>query len=177
MDQIYSKVIKIYWKNPSYPHVKVNTYGSFTAHIVGIGGVFRDYKGRCIMFFKAPIIIEDALEAEKAALYWAIKMAVINRWTQIQAEVDSSMLIEYMTGIVVPPWHIQQRIIKIKHLTKEIQINYCFTYREGNKPANYLAIEGVESQRQTVATNPTQILADMLKGDKLQIPYLSITKS
>ncbi|XP_020584790.1 uncharacterized protein LOC110027626 [Phalaenopsis equestris] len=111
------KIIKVRWERPSYTFIKINTDGSYTNKRAGIGGIFRDHIGHTLLFYKAPYIAEDALDTEAAALYWALKFAMKNKWKWIVAEVDSSLLVELLNIKMTSPW-------------------------EANRPANFLAMEG-----------------------------------
>ncbi|XP_020597120.1 uncharacterized protein LOC110036910, partial [Phalaenopsis equestris] len=160
------KIIKVIWEKPKHPFIKLNIDGSFSSNKVGIGGVFSDQQSKCILYFKSLIKAEDSIEAKTVALYWALKMTVMNKWTHLQAEVDSSQLVNYMTGSSTPPWHIQQWIIIMQQLCKEIKLRFSFIYKEGNRPANFLATDGADSQMITVSTTPPSPLDCLLKGDK-----------
>ncbi|XP_020591474.1 uncharacterized protein LOC110032248 [Phalaenopsis equestris] len=74
------KIIKVRWERPPYPFIKINTDGSYTNKRADIGGIFKDHKGKTLMFYKAPYIVDDALETEAAALFWALNFAKKNNW-------------------------------------------------------------------------------------------------
>ncbi|XP_020597179.1 uncharacterized protein LOC110036957 [Phalaenopsis equestris] len=176
MDANNIKIIKVRWERPPYPFIKINTDGSYTNKRAGIGVIFRDHIGHTLLFYKAPYIAEDALEIEVAALYSALKFAKDNKWKWISVEVDSSLLVELLTIKISSPWHINQWIHKIKNFSLEIKIHFSFVYREVNKPANFLAMEGANAEHAEVSTTLSPPLHLLTQGDKLQIPYLRVQK-
>ncbi|XP_020580829.1 uncharacterized protein LOC110024963 [Phalaenopsis equestris] len=157
-----TRSLRLFGRNQNTPFIEVNIDGSFSPNKAGIGEVFRDHKGKSLLNFQVPVYAKDAIEAETMALYWAIKITVINRSKHLIAEMDSSQLVDYMTKRAVPPWHIQQWLIKLKQLCKEIKVEFSCIYREGNRPANFLAIEGAASQRINVSNKPPTSFACLL---------------
>ncbi|XP_020598782.1 uncharacterized protein LOC110038319 [Phalaenopsis equestris] len=85
IDVQHMKVIKVRWEKPPHPYIKINTDGSYTNKKPGIGGIFRDHTGHTLLYFKAPYIVEDALDSEVDALYWALKFSKGNKWKWIIA--------------------------------------------------------------------------------------------
>ncbi|XP_020596544.1 uncharacterized protein LOC110036439, partial [Phalaenopsis equestris] len=136
------KIIKVRWERTSYPFIKINIDGSYTNKGADIGGIFKDHIEHTLLFYKAPYITKDALDTEPAALYSALKFSKENKWKWIFAEVESSLLVELLTIRISSPWHINQWIHKIKKLSLEIKIHFSFVYREANRSANFLAMEG-----------------------------------
>ncbi|XP_020593312.1 uncharacterized protein LOC110033616 [Phalaenopsis equestris] len=167
-------VIKVRREKPPYPFIKINTDGSFTNKKAGIGGIFRDHTSKALLYFKAPYITEDALETEAAGLYWALKIAKDVKWLCFIAKVDSSHLVELITDTSSSPWHINQWIYRIKKIITEIKFQIKFNYREANRPANFLALEGSNLSHAVVSTIIPLPLQLLTQGDKLQIPYLRI---
>ncbi|XP_020588928.1 uncharacterized protein LOC110030527 [Phalaenopsis equestris] len=167
------KIIKVRWGRPLYPFIKISTDGSYTNKRARSGRIFRDITGPFLLFYKAPYIVEDVLDTEAAALYWALKFAKENKCKWIFAEVDSSLLVELLTVKISSPWHIIQWIHKIKKLRPEIKIQFSFVYREENRIANFLALEGENSDHAEVSTNlsPLHLLT---QGEELPIPYLRL---
>ncbi|XP_020594068.1 uncharacterized protein LOC110034125 [Phalaenopsis equestris] len=173
IDTQHPMVIKVRWKKPPYPFMKRNTDGSFTNRKAGIGGIFRDHTGKVLLYFKAPYIAQDALETEAASLYWALKFATEVKWVCIIAEVDSSHLAELITA-TSSPWHINQWIYRIKKIINEISFQIKFNYREANRPARFLALEGSNLSHVVVSTILPLPLQILTQGDKLQNPYIRI---
>ncbi|XP_020599588.1 uncharacterized protein LOC110038998 [Phalaenopsis equestris] len=170
------KIIKVRWERPPYPFIKINTDGSYTNKRAGIGGIFRDHKGKTLLFHKAPYIADDALETEATALFWALNFAKKNNWQWILAEVDCSLLVELLNSKMSSSWNINQWIHRINKLSTESKIHFSFVFREANRPAIYLAIEGAHADHPEVSTTLSPSLQLLTQGDKLQIPYLRVQR-
>ncbi|XP_020595736.1 uncharacterized protein LOC110035787 [Phalaenopsis equestris] len=178
IDPKHPMVVKVRWEKPPHPFIKINTDGSFTNKKAGIGGIFRDHTGKVLLYFKDPYIAEDAMETEAVSLYWALKFAKEVKWNCIIAEVDSSHLVELVTA--TPQAHksvdLQNKewIYRIKKLIIEIKLKITFNYREANRPANFLALEGSYLSHAVVSTTHPIPLQLLTQGDNLRIPYLRI---
>ncbi|XP_020599722.1 uncharacterized protein LOC110039106 [Phalaenopsis equestris] len=162
-------VIKVRWEKPPYPFIKINTDGSFTNRKSGIGEITQDHTDKVLLYFKAPYIAEDALEIEAAALYYAKDV----KWLCIIAEVDSSHLVELITATSSPLGTATSGSI-VNRITTEIKSQIKFNYREANRPANFLALEGSNLSHAVVSTIIPFPLQLLTQGEKLQIPYLRI---
>ncbi|XP_020596218.1 uncharacterized protein LOC110036174 [Phalaenopsis equestris] len=153
---------------------KLISWKNFTNKKAGIGVIFRDHTGKALLYFKAPYIAVDSLETKAIALYWAIKFAMEIQWNWIIAEVDSSLLVDLISKNLSPPWNIIQWMHKIKKIISEIKLQISFVYGEANKAANFLALEGSNSNHGEVSTSHPLPLQLLLQGDKLHIPYLRL---
>ncbi|XP_020599702.1 uncharacterized protein LOC110039090 [Phalaenopsis equestris] len=110
-DQI--QVYRVYWKPPDHNTVKITTDGSFNNSGVGVGGVYRNHLGKCLLQFYIPVMVVDALETELVAVYWALKIAKMTSWYNLWLEVDSTNLLNYEEHV---PWHLTYWIKKIREL-------------------------------------------------------------
>ncbi|XP_020590138.1 uncharacterized protein LOC110031332 [Phalaenopsis equestris] len=102
------KFALIHWDPPPKGGIKVNTDGSFSNPYAGIGGVFRNNNGKCLLYFHSPVIAKDPLEAETVAIYWAMFMAQKCGFTSLILESDSRVLIDIIEGRLPTPWYLLQ---------------------------------------------------------------------
>ncbi|XP_020599042.1 uncharacterized protein LOC110038519, partial [Phalaenopsis equestris] len=79
----------VYWMKPVIGWMKANTDGSFYKSNVGIGGLFRNLKGSYLLNFLPPTAIEDVLETEAIAIYWAILVSSKAHIQYLLVEADS----------------------------------------------------------------------------------------
>ncbi|XP_020597377.1 uncharacterized protein LOC110037138 [Phalaenopsis equestris] len=141
------------------------------------GGGFRNSSCRYLLFFHAPTVANDALEAELIAVYWALTFAQKITWQKVWNEVDSLQLITLLTTDQLSSWHHMQWKKKIGKLYKKFTVQMSFIYKEGNQPANWLARQGIYANSISVDTRPPTPLALSLHGDKLKTPHLILKTS
>ncbi|XP_020599497.1 uncharacterized protein LOC110038913 [Phalaenopsis equestris] len=102
----FPKFSLVCWQPPHLEWVKVNTNGSYLASHAGMGGIFRDSYGACLLFFHSPVMDEDPLEAEAQDIFWAIslarKLGIRNLWL----ESDSLILINILNRLLSSPWNL-----------------------------------------------------------------------
>ncbi|XP_020598394.1 uncharacterized protein LOC110037981 [Phalaenopsis equestris] len=101
-----SKVVTIWWTLPKFGWTKINIYGSHKSQSAGIGGVFRNHEGKCILYFQSPVNAFDSLEAECQAIFWAITLARSCLLDQLWVESDSLQLVNIIHGYSDTPWNL-----------------------------------------------------------------------
>lgn len=75
------------------PFIKLNFDGSFTiGNKGGIGGIFRDHKGKWIYGFCQAIPAYSVVEAETRTLMSSLLLAEKHGWTSLETETDSHIL-------------------------------------------------------------------------------------
>ncbi|XP_020597552.1 uncharacterized protein LOC110037288 [Phalaenopsis equestris] len=127
---------RFFWKPPDHQTVKVNTDGSFNKAGAGVGGVYRNQLGQCLLCFHIPIEATDAVETELMAVYWALKIAIMASWKNLWVEVDSTAVIKILREEELTPWHLTYWTKKIRAISSQIKVQYTFIFREGNQPTN-----------------------------------------
>ncbi|XP_020597334.1 uncharacterized protein LOC110037099 [Phalaenopsis equestris] len=115
------KYALIHWIPPPNGGIKVNTDGSFSNPYAGIGGVFRNNNGKCLLYCHSPVIARDPLEAETVAIFWAMFMAQKCSFTSLILESDSRVLIDIIEGRLPTPWYLLQWIEMIHSLGEGIR--------------------------------------------------------
>ncbi|XP_020595670.1 uncharacterized protein LOC110035731 [Phalaenopsis equestris] len=154
--------------------VKVNTDGSFISLNAGFGGVFRNTRGECLLYFQYPVKAEDPLEAEAQAVYWAVFLATKCSWNLLMVETDSMILFKILEGRISAPWYLIQWITGIQTLSLKLKMSLSNTFREGNKPGNWLAKAGLHTQNTIIDTYTIPHLELLLKGYLLDLPFFRV---
>ncbi|KAH0702556.1 hypothetical protein KY285_016834 [Solanum tuberosum] len=104
-------------------------------------GNFQGHHGEFISAFSAPLVANNV--AESLALCIGIEWCKENGINMIIVDLDSSLVISWVTGKMKPPWNLRHNIDTIQNTITtfdEFHISHC--YREANKEANVLAKEG-----------------------------------
>ncbi|XP_020597784.1 uncharacterized protein LOC110037469 [Phalaenopsis equestris] len=167
-----SKVVTICWTPPKLGWIKINIDGSQKSQSAGIGGVFRNHEGKCILYFQSPIKAVDSLEAECQAVFWALNLARSCLFDQLWVESDSLQLINILHGISKTPWNLICWMSGIHQLLKVCSLKFSHIHREGNRPANWLARRGLFTEVPLVSRRIPPPLDFLLSSDRLPIPYL-----
>ncbi|XP_020596137.1 uncharacterized protein LOC110036114, partial [Phalaenopsis equestris] len=79
----------VYWLKPPAGWLKANREGSFYRSTAGIGGVFRNLNGACLLHFLSPVVTADALEAKALTIFWAIYIATKAKFHNLIMKTDS----------------------------------------------------------------------------------------
>ncbi|GAU49481.1 hypothetical protein TSUD_286190 [Trifolium subterraneum] len=121
---------------------KLNCDGAHKSSIQlsGCGGLLRNNDGICVSSFARKIGSCDALHAEMWGMYIGMDLARRKGVTHLQVESDSKVLVDMVTGNCMVNGRIPtlvKRIHDLKNLDWQVQMNH--TWREGNKPADWLA--------------------------------------
>ncbi|XP_020595562.1 uncharacterized protein LOC110035638 [Phalaenopsis equestris] len=169
-----SKFLMFHWRKPTYPWIKSNTDGSYRRHTAGIGGIFINNVGECLLFFQSPTDALNALQAEVLAVVWALQTAVVMGWNLLIVEMDSLWLFQLLKDNISPPWFLLHVVKQITHmkLTHNLQIIWKHIFREGNRCANWLAHQGALSMLPKVNTTPPMELSWLIKADLSDLPYI-----
>ncbi|XP_020598765.1 uncharacterized protein LOC110038309 [Phalaenopsis equestris] len=167
-------VHRFFWNPPDHQTVKVNIDGSFNKSSAGVGGVYKNHLGQCLFYFHIPIEATDAVETELMVVYWALKIAKMASRTKLWVEVDSTAVIKILRDDDLIPWHLIYWTKKIREISSLINVQYTFIFRDGNQPANWLAIQGYNLQELSVVVSPLRTLQFLLQGDRLKVPYFRI---
>ncbi|XP_020593192.1 uncharacterized protein LOC110033520 [Phalaenopsis equestris] len=124
----HPQVIRVYWKTPNSPIVKINTDGSFTKNGAGVGGIYKNHLGKCLLYFYTPVMATDATETELIVVYWAIILAIKAKWNKLWLEVDSAIIINLLNHEEGALWHHSYWLNKIKDHSSKVQIQFTFIY-------------------------------------------------
>ncbi|XP_077249299.1 uncharacterized protein LOC143888774 [Tasmannia lanceolata] len=133
------------WEAPPDGHIKLNFDGSCLGNPgpAGVGGLCRDSRGVVSWAFAGPIGISDSTEVEVRAAYQGIKRLSLDSYDRTIVEGDSSNVIGWLSGQVVPPWRFLNYFEEIHDLIEESSIVCKHVRREANGEADSLARSGV----------------------------------
>ncbi|OIT05921.1 hypothetical protein A4A49_61707, partial [Nicotiana attenuata] len=81
------------WKPPKEHFYKLNTYGAYSQHKAGIGGVFRNSEADWILGFAGAAPCHSAIFLELYALEKGLKYAYERNITPLEVEVDTKDII------------------------------------------------------------------------------------
>ncbi|XP_020593151.1 uncharacterized protein LOC110033496 [Phalaenopsis equestris] len=151
--------------------MKINTDGSWNPISAGFGGVVRNDKGNCIMFF-SPSSATLALEAEAHAILMAVTIAASLNWYNLEIEIDSKLLFDILNSVKQEIWEISYYINCFKCFSSTISVTWKFIHRKGNRAANWAAQLGATTSNVIVGTTPPSSLKVQMNGDSLNAPYV-----
>ncbi|XP_020588618.1 uncharacterized protein LOC110030308 [Phalaenopsis equestris] len=162
----------INWTLPSHGWIKVNIDGNLNCTNTGIGGLFKDVNGKCIVFLASPCVASSPLETETRAALGALQITISYGLSHIILETDSLVLFQILMGFLKPDWNITILLNRIKDMVIKFhfQIQYALINREANRPADWLAKKGHLGI--IIGENPTCPLYNLTLGDVLDAPYM-----
>ncbi|XP_071924664.1 uncharacterized protein [Coffea arabica] len=151
--------LPITWSAPRAGY-KLNLDGCAKGNpgVSGGGRVVRDGEGRFIVGYSCFFGSLTSLHAELKATLFGVLLFVARGLQDFHVESDSLVLVQILQGTHGCPWRLQREVdelLSFKHHFREI--THC--YREVNKPADYLANLGTNSEQEDVFDNFRSLLA------------------
>ncbi|XP_027169553.1 uncharacterized protein LOC113769290 [Coffea eugenioides] len=143
-------ILPITWSAPRAGY-KLNSDGCAKGNprVSGGGGVVRDGEGRFIIGYSCFFGLLTSLHAELKAILFGVRLCVARGLQDLHVESDSLVLVQILQGTHGCPWRLQREVdelLSFKHHFHEI--THC--YREANKPVDYLANLGANSEQEDV---------------------------
>ncbi|XP_057790991.1 uncharacterized protein LOC131008108 [Salvia miltiorrhiza] len=138
--------VNVHWWPPILQWIKVNTDGSALGAPgkIAAGGVFRDNHGCVRGCFHQDGGKGFAFEAELLAVILAIQIAHERNWRFLWVESDSTYIVNiFGRRDYLVPWRFVAAWKKTLGLLRDFNLQVTHIYREGNKPADIMASEGV----------------------------------
>ncbi|XP_020595955.1 uncharacterized protein LOC110035958, partial [Phalaenopsis equestris] len=154
IDMKISNPTLVLWTPPLKGWLKANTDGSFSKEAAGVGGVIRNYQGKCIFYYSSPAWANDALETEMITIFWAIYLSKQCNIYKLVIESDSSSFIRILKNVEAAPWNLVWWHNNIKSLLIKVDVHFQHIHREGNTPAHSLVVRGKEIEEIVVGTIP-----------------------
>lgn len=136
------KVTSITWKKPAADFYKLNTDGSALQNpgSIGGGGILRDHHGNLIYAFSTPFGIGTNNQAEVKAAIFGVTWCIQHGYTKLILEVDSALLIQWITHHIHPPWRLDTDILELQKLVSQLEsFQSRHVYREANYTADALS--------------------------------------
>ncbi|KAL8549734.1 hypothetical protein ACS0TY_008541 [Phlomoides rotata] len=135
------------WLLPPNPWIKLNTDGSFNRNtgVASGGGLIRDHSGDLQLAFCMPLEATSSFDAELQALLYGLYLArQFNR--PVWIELDALEVVRLLDTDRPGAWHIQHTLAHVRALMAQIQQTWItHIFREGNRPADYMATMGFGS--------------------------------
>ncbi|WMV50120.1 hypothetical protein MTR67_043505 [Solanum verrucosum] len=130
------------WEKPNQTLLRLNTDGSALSNPgkIGEGGILRDHLGRMIYAFAIPLGTgtnnQVELQAASHGIFWCIQ----HGYKKIHLEVDSELVIKWLSKQLMLPWNLHQYITELQLLVQQLEQFKCtHTYREANNMADHLS--------------------------------------
>ncbi|PHT55029.1 hypothetical protein CQW23_03515 [Capsicum baccatum] len=132
------KVTSITWIKPAADFYKLNTDGSALQNpgSIGGGGILRDHHGNLIYAFSTPFGIGTNNQAEVKAAIFGVAWCIQHGYTKLILEVDSDLLIKWLTHHIQPPWRLDTDLRELQNLVSQLE---SFQSRHVHREANYTA--------------------------------------
>ncbi|XP_071922581.1 uncharacterized protein [Coffea arabica] len=143
-------ILLVRWMAPTVG-CKLNSDGCTRGNpgVNGGGGVVRDSEGQVIVGYSCFFGSLTSLHAELKAMAFGVQLCVTHGLHDLHIEADSLVLVEILQGKLGCPWRLQwelEGLLRYKRHFREI--THC--YREANKPANFLANLGADTELETI---------------------------
>ncbi|PNX55023.1 ribonuclease H [Trifolium pratense] len=127
--------------------VTVADNGALLCGVTGCGGVFRDSSGAWKGGFAKNVGRATAYLAELWGVYEGLCLARRQGYTNIELQVDSSVLVSGLEGVEVGNAHgriLISRIRRLIQMNRNVRVSHV--YRKANKVADAIASLGCEMQ-------------------------------
>ncbi|KAL8531938.1 hypothetical protein ACS0TY_008517 [Phlomoides rotata] len=136
------------WLLPPNPWIKLNTDGSFNRNtgVASGGGLIRDHSGDLQLAFCMPLEATSSFDAELQALLYGLYLARQFNNRPVWIELDALEVVRLLDTDRPGAWHIQHTLAHVRALMAQIQQTWItHIFREGNRPADYMATMGFGS--------------------------------
>ncbi|XP_071939888.1 uncharacterized protein [Coffea arabica] len=143
-------ILPVRWVAPTVGY-KLNSDGCARGNS-GISrgrGVVRDSEGLVIVEYSCFFGSLTSLHAELKAMAFGVQLCVTRGLHGLHIEADSPILVEIIQGKRGCPWRLQRELEGLLRYKRHFpEITYC--YREANKPADYLANLGADTELEMI---------------------------
>ncbi|KAF7121048.1 hypothetical protein RHSIM_Rhsim13G0004500 [Rhododendron simsii] len=159
----------LHWIPPAAGSMKINCDASWSKDLKrGWGGIIlRDDRGHLVDGRRFRISASSAFLAEASVLREACLFAKALNLSSVCIENDNVQLISLSVSELVPPWQALAIISDIRLLASELRLSFCWTPREGNEAAHWIASSKASSLGLDWVVSPPAILFSILCNDAL----------
>ncbi|XP_004243166.1 uncharacterized protein [Solanum lycopersicum] len=136
------KVCKVAWNRPPEEWIKINTDGSAINNPgkIGAGGILRDTEGRLVLAFATSLGEGSNNQAEMEAAQFGLSWAIDLDYRNIILEVDSQIVVQWITKKTTHHWSVSNQLEKIQQLIQRAHKFKCeHIFREANWTADSLS--------------------------------------
>ncbi|KAF7140294.1 hypothetical protein RHSIM_Rhsim06G0103400 [Rhododendron simsii] len=158
-----------HWIPPGAGSMKINCDASWSKDLKrGWGGIIlRDDRGHLVDGRRFRISASSAFLAEASVLREACLFAKALNLSSVCIENDNVQLISLSVSELVPPWQALAIISDIRLLASELRLSFCWTPREGNEAAHWIASSKASSLGLDWVVSPPAVLFSILCNDAL----------
>ncbi|KAI8550952.1 hypothetical protein RHMOL_Rhmol06G0146800 [Rhododendron molle] len=130
-----------HWIPPSAGYLKINCDASWSRDLKkGWGGIIlRNDRGHLVDGRRFRISSSSAFLAKASVLREACLFAKALNLSSLCIENDNVQLISLCVSELVPPWEPLAIISDIRLLASDLKLSFCWTPREGNEAAHWIA--------------------------------------
>ncbi|KAF7148397.1 hypothetical protein RHSIM_Rhsim03G0084200 [Rhododendron simsii] len=156
-----------HWIPPGAGSMKINCDASWSKDLKrGWGGIIlRDYRGHLVDGRRFRILANSAFLAEASVLREACLFAKALNLSSVCIENDNAQLISLSVSELVPPWEALAIISDIRLLASDLRLSLCWTPREGNEAAHWIASSQASSLGLDWVVSPPAVLISILRND------------
>ncbi|XP_069154435.1 uncharacterized protein [Solanum lycopersicum] len=154
------KVCMVAWNRPPEQWIKINTDGSALTNPgqIGAGGILRDREGKMVLAFATPLGEGSNNKAETAAALFGLSWALELGYRNILIELDSQLVVQWISKKTAPHWSVTKQIERIQHLIMQTQNFKCtHIFREANWVADSLSKHSHDTTAPQVYFSSTQL--------------------
>ncbi|XP_010314385.1 uncharacterized protein [Solanum lycopersicum] len=136
------KIVMVSWNKPELGTYKLNTGGSALQNSgkIGGGGILRNHQGKIVYAFSLPLGFGTNNIAEIKASLYGLDWSEQHGYKNIELEVDSELLCNWINNTIKIPWRYEEIIQQIQQIVRKLDHFQCHhIYREANCTADMLA--------------------------------------
>nr|XP_010314573.1 uncharacterized protein LOC104645185 [Solanum lycopersicum] len=154
------KVYMVAWKRPPEHWIKLNTDGSAVINTgkIGAGGILKNREGKMVMAYSVFLGEGSNNQAETKAAQLGLSWALELGYKNIQMELDSQLVVQWITKKTAPQWTVANQVEEIQQLISQTQYFSCsHIFREANSVADSLAKHSNNTTTPQVYFNTNQL--------------------
>ena len=169
------------WVWPESNKYKLNADGCSRGNPGDSGGgsLLRDHSGHVLWAVSDFYGHNTNMVAEARALLQGLQKCIEEGFFDVEAEIDSLILVKIVNREVEVPWRIVYEVREIWKLVSQMQFKLSHTYRENNQSADFLANYGCSHQCRQVFHGFGELphsLRGIVNVDRLGLANLRIKK-
>lgn len=166
------KITMVRWVPPEPGVLKLNSDGSVSQGQAGGGGLIRNSEGEVLQAFYCNLVADSSISAELKALDCGTAILSELEGENWWIELDASVLVQILNQESGGNWECQNVINRIRSRLALRRSKITHIYREGNKPADFLANLGCQAQQlcRLDRHNLPHGIKGLLRMDQLGLP-------
>ncbi|XP_058076431.1 uncharacterized protein LOC131225019 [Magnolia sinica] len=158
-----SAVVKWLQPPPGWTNINVDGLALGNPGPFGGGGICRDENGAFLFAFHEGYSLGSNVHAELRAIHDGLLLCFSKGLKNIILELDSQLLIDFLTGRASPGWKWRFWISRINQLVASGHVKFAHILREGNALADAMAKLGSQEQSSRLLISYTA-LSPLVRG-------------